>query len=687
MKRTIILFLTLAMLATALTACGANQGGNQSQEDQKDKETQENLESREDQDVPEEQKSYIPREKIEGSSLYVKKVQNLPEDFILGMDVSTVLAEERSGVRYYNEDGVEQDLFQILAENGVTHIRVRVWNDPYDEQGHGFGGGNCDVETAAEIGRRAAQYGLKLIVDFHYSDFWADPKKQMAPRAWEGMDVNAKCDALYAFTRDSLQRILDAGGDVAMVQVGNETTGALCGEYSWKEIAALMQSGSRAVREVCPQSLVTLHFTEPANPGSFDEYAARLAEYGVDYDVFASSYYPFWHGTRENLIRVLTKIHQNYGKKVMVMETSFPYTGEDSDYSDNVINADYAASQDYPFTIQGQANAFRDVVDAVAQIPGGIGVCYWEGAWITVGGNSYAENQVLWEKYGSGWASSYAGVYDPVDAGQWYGGCAWDNQAFFGPDGRAMESLRVFNLVRWGNETEIRADAVEDCFVTVDLAGEMKLPETVRAFMTDGSVQNVPVRWDLDDAMREKMFADGPMEYEILGSAEGIPARCYVSMEGTALCNYLLNGNFETGDLSPWTVEGYADELYVEDKASDSLDGTWHMHFWSSGTDRVEFTLEQTVKELPEGVYAYQISIMGGDGGETEIYAYVKLNGTVIASAPLELLGFPNWDTALIPDISCAPGQTLTVGIYVRCQGVGAGAWGKIDCATLFAQA
>ena len=128
--------------------------------------------------------NYIPNEKIEGSSLYVKKVEDLPDDFILGMDASSVIAEEQSGVKYYNFNGEEQDVFRTLAESGVNYIRVRVWNDPYDENGNGYGGGNNDVEKAVEIGKRATKYGMKLLVNFQYSDFWADPAKQMVPKAW-----------------------------------------------------------------------------------------------------------------------------------------------------------------------------------------------------------------------------------------------------------------------------------------------------------------------------------------------------------------------------------------------------------------------------------------------------------------------------------------------------------------------
>ncbi|MBR2599381.1 MAG: glycosyl hydrolase 53 family protein, partial [Erysipelotrichaceae bacterium] len=139
-------------------------------------------------------------------TLYVRKVE-LPEDFIMGADISSVIALENAGVKFYGWDGNEQDIFKTLAESGVNYIRVRVWNDPFDEEGNGFGGGNNDVETAVLIAQRAKKYGLKLLVDFHYSDFWADPGKQMVPRAWKDMDVDTKAEALYQYTRDSLQKI------------------------------------------------------------------------------------------------------------------------------------------------------------------------------------------------------------------------------------------------------------------------------------------------------------------------------------------------------------------------------------------------------------------------------------------------------------------------------------------------
>ena len=622
---------------------------------------------------------------ISSDSLYVKAVEDLPEDFILGMDASSVIAEERSGVKYYNFDGEEQDIFRTLAENGVTHIRVRVWNAPYDGQGRGYGGGNNDIDTAVEIGKRATKYGMKLIVDFHYSDFWADPGKQMVPKAWKDMDIETKTQAAYEYTRDCLQKLKKAKVDVGMVQVGNETNGAMCGEKTWFNIQYIMQAGSQAIREVYPEALVAVHFANPEKAGAYAEYAKKLDYYQVDYDVFASSYYPFWHGTLENLSSVLTDISQRYGKKVMVMETSYAYTGEDTDFNGNTISDGGTYTKDYPFTVQGQANSVRNVIDTVAHVPKGIGVVYWEGAWITVGTASWEENHKLWEEFGSGWASSYAASYDPDDAGKYYGGSAVDNQAMFGPDGHPLESLKVFGLVRCGNEIAPVADAIDDTMLAVDLAGSIELPETVNAVMTDDSRQAVPVTWDVDDAMLQRMYAGGVADYDITGDAGGLEARCRISM---IEFNFLTNPGFETGDLTGWSLTelGRADELYVEDKLTDSLDGSWHMHFWSAASDSVEFTLEQTPERLPAGSYKFAVSIMGGDCGKTDIYAYAKVDGEIVAKAPMTITSYGSWDTGEVRNITAAEGQELTVGIYVKCQGEGNGAWGKIDSARLNSQ-
>ena len=651
-KHTVIIFVTIVLvLSSVLCSCGA-------------------------------EKSVIPSGKIDGSSLFVKKVENMADDFILGMDVSSVLAEEASGVKFYGFDGKEQDVLLTLAQNGVNFIRVRVWNDPYDSAGNGYGGGNCDIDTAIELGRRAAKYGIKLLVNFHYSDFWADPGKQMAPKAWKDMDIEAKTEAVYSYTKECLEKLKEAGVPVGMVQIGNETNGRLCGEKTWFNIQYLMGAGSKATREVFPEALVAVHFANPEKTGAYADYAWRLNYYNLDYDVFASSYYPYWHGTLENLSDILSNIAETYGKKVMVMETSYAYTPDDSDFSGNTIGDGSAVTKPYPYTVQGQANSVRNVIDTIANTKNGIGVVYWEGTWISVGTNSWEENHEIWEKYGSGWASSYAAEYDPNDAGKYYGGCAVDNQAFFDASGHPLESLRVFNLVRYGNEIAPVPDAIEDVNMIIDLNGDIELPKKVNAVMTDDSKSKVDVTWNVTDADFVKMKNGGVAKYTITGNAEGREARCYISM---VEFNFLDDYSFESGDLKSWKLDdiGGAKELYVEKKATDSLTGEYHMHFWSDAKNSVEFTLEQDAHDLPTGKYKFSISIMGGDAGDAEIYSYVKIDGETVKTQPMKITVYNEWYTGVIHDIEYKEGQTLTVGIYVKCAGDGNGAWGKIDDALL----
>ena len=332
----------------------------------------------------------IPASAETSDKVTVEPIEFAREDFIRGMDVSSVLSLEASGVVFRDSDGQEQDLFRILSENGVNYIRVRVWNNPYDASGNGYGGGNNDAAKAAEIGRRAAKYGMRLLVDFHYSDFWADPAKQKAPKAWKGLSLDQKAVKIAEFTGESLTAISAAGADIGMVQIGNEINGGIAGETAFSSMARLLNSASAAVRDFSSSVRVAVHFTNPERPGGIKYFADSLDQYGVDYDVFAVSYYPYWHGSLGNLTSVLSYVASTYGKDTMVAETSYAYTLDDTDGHGNTVSAYSNSSGEnilWPFTPQGQADEVRSVMAAVNAVPDGrgVGVFYWEGAWITVG--------------------------------------------------------------------------------------------------------------------------------------------------------------------------------------------------------------------------------------------------------------------------------------------------------------
>lgn len=397
----------------------------------------------------------LPNES-EASDIYIEPIPDISDDFVRGMDASAVLALENSGVKYYNYDGEEQDVFMTLAQSGVNYIRIRVWNDPYDENGNGYGGGNNDVATAIELGKRATKYGMKVCIDFHYSDFWADPKRQHAPKAWEGMRIAEKCDALYAFTVESLAEMLNAGVDIGMVQIGNEINYGMAGESSKANVAKLLSAGSRGVREVSEafdkDIKIVVHYTRVPDANSIIILVDNLEKNEVDYDVIGLSYYSFWDGTLENMQYVVKNIIDRFGKKVMIAETSYCYTSEDGDGFGNSLVGTNDIVDGYPATVQGQASMIRDICAATNEA-GAFGVFYWEGTWIPVG-KADEDNSSIWEEYGSGWASSYSADYDLGDAGLYYGGCSWDNQAMFDFDGYPLASLNVFKYLKYGTITE-----------------------------------------------------------------------------------------------------------------------------------------------------------------------------------------------------------------------------------------
>ena len=566
-KRLVAVLLSAGLCAGALSGCGAEsaataEAGTEAQPETEHEVTQTTEEPAE------------AEAEEEWSDVFVEPVAGISDDFIRGMDASAVLSVEKSGAKYYGYDGKEQDVFETLAESGVNYIRLRVWNDPYDENGNGYGGGDNDVATAIELGKRATQYGMKVNIDFHYSDFWADPKRQHAPKAWEGMSADEKADALYDFTKESLTQILDAGVDVGMVQVGNEINNGMSGETDVPAVMELLSAGSRAVREIADSYgkdiQIVLHYTNIEDNEEVDTMAANLKEYGVDYDIFGLSYYPFWDGTNENMQNVAKNIMDRYGKKVVIAETSYCYTEKDGDGFGNSFDGIEDAVDGYAPTVQSQATMIRDICAAANEV-GVLGVFYWEGTWIPVG-SADQDNSALWEKYGSGWASSYSAEYDPDDAGLYYGGCSWDNQAMFDFTGHPLPSLNVFRYLKDGHTVPLAVDFIPQTTVSRDVGEALTLPETVEVVYNDRSANTqVPVSWDASQVAAIDTKKAGT--YTVDGTlSDGTAVTADVDVE---MVNYVKNPGFEEADRSMWEISyaGENDPTDYQEKADDAHDG------------------------------------------------------------------------------------------------------------------
>ncbi len=614
----------------------------------------------------------------EESTIYVEPVNGISDDFYRGMDASAVLALENSGVKYYNFDGEEQDVFLTLAQAGVNYIRLRVWNDPYDENGNGYGGGNNDVATAIALGQRATQYGMKVCIDFHYSDFWADPKKQFVPKAWEGMNIEEKSAALYNFTQESLTQILEAGVDVGMVQVGNEINNGMCGETDVANVRKLLTAGSKAVREVAASSgkniLVAVHYTNIDDMKKLDTLLTGLQVKEIDYDIVGLSFYPYWHGTMEDLKNAITHVRDTYDKKVYVAENAYCYTSEDGDGSANSIKGTDDLTEGYSASVQGQANEVRDVCAAASEA-GAEGVFYWEGTWIPVG-PADADNSSLWEKYGSGWASSYAGSYDPKDAGQYYGGSSWDNQAMFDFTGHPLASLNVFKYLKYGATAPLTIDTVPEVTISSNIGAEPDLPDTVSVIYNDRSTKQVPVTWNADDVAAIDTENGG--EFTISGVMDdGTSVSAAVVVERV---NYVQNPSFEEADTSMWTVN-YSGENNPTDyqvKAADAHSGEVAFHFWSGDSD-MHFSIEQSFTDLEPGTYELSAFSQGGDmSADASMELYAVADGKEL-TAPFMLTTYADWQNPTISGIKVTDG-TLTIGVRYKCN---VNSWGTLDDVTL----
>ena len=623
-------------------------------------------------------------------------VPTLPDDFFMGVDVSSVVSELNAGVVYYDYEGnalnTVNSFIGFLASQGVNCVRVRVWNNPYDSEGNGFGGGNNDVQTAKIIADACEAAGITMLVDFHLSDFWCDPSKQYAPVAWSSLTASQKADAIAAFITDSLNTIDPNGNTVAMVQVGNETNGAICGVSNSSDMCMLFDAGCDAVHDWNSSVRAVIHFTNPER-GTLANWASTLSSADVSADVLATSYYPYWHGSLANLEAQLSSA-RTYGFDVMVAETSYAYTIEDSDGHDNTVRTGINDSGDnllQPFTVQGQARAVRDVVNSVNRA-GGIGMFYWEPAWITVGstigltGSDYdaqvAANRALWETCGCGWASSFAGTYDPNDAGRWYGGSAVDNEALFYADGTATAAWDVYRNIRTGEySNDVTPETVESFEASVEIGGEYELPATAVVTYSDGSKASVEVAWNEEQAAAFDTGVSGT--YVVSGVAGGLNTTYTL----TVLENNLLPediAGFETTDYaSAYAVEGDGINVHYN---GDARTGSYAAHWWSSAAVVGSIALSEAIELSEAGTYTFTGYVQGdADKGSNVTFAVIDAgSGEVIARG--DAVTTAGWNEWLSPSVSFDIDAEASVILVVELD-YAAGGWGTVDDLCLFLEA
>ena len=366
-------------------------------------------------------------------------------NFIFGTDISSYAELKALGVTYFNAFGEKEALPILLKNAGVRAIRLRLFVDPYDKDKKPYGGGTNDLISTLALAKELKEYGFDLVLDFHYSDFWADPGKQFLPKAWQHLSYEGLEERIYTYTMDALTAFLDEGITFTHIQIGNEITNGLLwphgklfeGEepvpFGYPKLARLLNAGIRAARHVMPMSKLIMHLDRGGDLTLYETWFKTMVPLLLPFDVIGLSYYPYWHGTLNDLKENVNNIQQNFNHSLMIMETSYAFNAEEGSYP-FVVNATKTPPTTYPFSPQGQERFLLDLY-ALADTLQLEGVFYWEPAWLLNPPLTWATKAGM--KYIKEWHKKE--------------GNEWANQALFSFDGKALPGLYAY-LNYWGKK-------------------------------------------------------------------------------------------------------------------------------------------------------------------------------------------------------------------------------------------
>lgn len=308
----------------------------------------------------------------------------LPRGFLRGGDVSEIPQVEDAGGKYYL-DGQAMDPFQLMKKEGWNFVRFRVWNHPFD--------GYCDKDHTLALAKRAAALGFKISIDFHYSDWWADPGKQNKPAVWKDLPFDQLTKALHDFTKDVVSALVRQGTPPYMVQIGNEITAGMLwpdGHVTssdpgqWHKLGALIQAGIDGVHDAenGHKILTMIHLDRGGDNKGATWWFDNLAKQGVNFDLIGLSYYPYWHGHLDALQANLIDLANRYRKPIYVVETGYAWTSVTNRGGNGGFNQ--RLEEGYPATPEGQAGFLSRVEQIILQTPHGLGkgLLYWAPAWI-----------------------------------------------------------------------------------------------------------------------------------------------------------------------------------------------------------------------------------------------------------------------------------------------------------------
>lgn len=308
----------------------------------------------------------------------------------LGGDISLLPTNENANATWLDKNGNKiTDILPFCNTEGMNAMRVRLFVNPSDYTGSDKDANACqDLEYVKALGKRIKDAGFKLMLDFHYSDTWADPEKQWTPKAWEGLNDEQLNTKIYDYTKDALQQMKAAGAEPDFIQTGNEISyGMLWGAYgasesalkkcytsssnaNWTRFTTLLKNAGKACREVCPQAKIILHTERASDILVLTNFYNRMKTANVDYDIIGLSYYPIWHKDIATLETALNTLESNYpDKDIMIVEVGYAYSWEES--------GDYNYFGTYPATEAGQQEFTKDLITMLNKHSKVTGLFWW----------------------------------------------------------------------------------------------------------------------------------------------------------------------------------------------------------------------------------------------------------------------------------------------------------------------
>ena len=327
--------------------------------------------------------------------------------FILGADISFLQQIEQYG-GVFSEQGISRDLPQLLSANGFNTVRLRLWHTPAE--------GWNDLERTQSMARRIRDAELDLFLDIHYSDTWADPGNQTKPVMWEGLSFSSLKDSVYMYTYRVIDALVTQGTPPRQVQLGNEiiqgllwNEGRVGGSFDtpdqWGQLTQLLQAAIDGVKDGSGEESidVVIHIDRGGDVEGATWFFDHLLDNGLDFDTIGLSYYPWWHGTFEDLEQTLNTLTVRYSKPIVIVETAYPWTLGWFDDTNNIVGLPEQLLPEYEATPEGQSRYIAELLQCVrnASLGLGAGVIYWAPEYISVlGVGSPWENLALFDEHG-----------------------------------------------------------------------------------------------------------------------------------------------------------------------------------------------------------------------------------------------------------------------------------------------